>query len=182
MKINMCIRLMVAGSVLLCWQGFFGASRAAEPRARVAAGKSVKASEIVANDMGNVPGDFPDAPLQNLYSIIRFHPRSRFFRLNWAFIIGSESADVTAIYDRRKKTVGYYCVGGHNAAGNPAQIVYAHYLYSDVTDTRIRLASNHPVGPFPNAIQQAPVYAMAGTAAVFFDDLLIVGCHRRKLP
>ena len=166
----------------MCRLGFLGAACAAEAKAKVAASKSLEASKIITLDSGNVPGDVPDSPLQDLSSALRLHPRSRFFRLNWAFIVGSESADVTALYDRRKKTVGYHCIGGHNAAGNPAQIVYAHYLYSDVTDSKIRLASRHPGGPFPNAIQQAPVYAMAGTAAMFFDDLLIVGCHRRKLP
>ena len=66
--------------------------------------------------------------------------------------------------------------------GNPAEVVYAHYLYTGVTDNIIHQASGLAPGPFPDAIRHAPTYRGSGTPGGYYDNLLTYGCHRRKLP
>jgi hypothetical protein len=145
---------------------------------------SVKDIQVVQVNLGNEADGSGDEPLKALSAALAQNSRSRFFRVTWDCIVGSLSATVTALYDRRRKTISYYCWGGHNMGGNPAEIDYAHYLYTGVTDNRICQASLflRIQAPYPNAVRSAPTYFNSGTAGSYYDALLTFGCHRRKLP
>ena len=160
-----------------------------------AATEDVRATSVrgVQIDLGNEAGGLGFEPLDFLSGALARHPRSRFFRVTWNVIVGSLSSTITALYDRRRETVRYYCCGGHNAAGNRADVIYAHYLYTGVTEQVIRqatefersrdqgTASKYGRGPYPDAVRRAPTYAGAGTPGNYYDALLIFGCYRRKL-
>lgn len=144
---------------------------------------------ILQMDLGNEAGGLGYEPLEALSSAIVRHPSTRFLQITWADIVGSLSATITVLYDRHHKTIKYYCYGGHNAAGNPADRVYGHYLYTGATEARIRQAADYnkpgssfsPV-PYPNAVKNAPTFRTAGTEGSYYDSLLLFGCHRIKLP
>lgn len=150
--------------------------------------------QVVQVDIGNEAGGLGYEPLDSLSGSLARYPGSRFFRVTWVLIVGSLSSTITALYDRRGRTVRYYCCGGHNAAGNPADIIYAHYLYTGVTEQVIRqasafeqsrdqgTASKYGRGPYPDAVRQSATYPKAGTAGCYYDVLLTFGSHRRKLP
>ena len=153
-----------------------------------------KSAQVVQVDLGNEAGGWGYEPLDFLSGSLAHHPQSRFFRVTWNLIVGSLSSTITALYDKRRRIVRYYCCGGHNAAGNPADIIHAHYLYTGVTEQVLRqacafeqsrdqgTASRYGRGPHPDAVREAPTYPKAGTAGSYFDALLTFGSHRRKLP
>jgi hypothetical protein len=145
-------------------------------------------------DLGNEAGGYGYEPLEALSSAIDAHPGIRFIQINWVEIVGSLSTTMTTVYDRHHRTIKYYCYGGHNAAGDPSDRVYAHYLYTGAVETVIRQAaeyeknrdqgtkSRYGRGPYPDAIKQAPAFRNAGTPGSYYDSLLLFGCHRIKLP
>lgn len=167
-----------------------GGRRSATPRLKNTA---PDANQIVQIDLGNEAGGWGYEPLDWLSGSLARHPKSRFFRATWDDIAGSMSSIITVLYDRHGKTLRYYCFGGHNAGGNPKDIVYAHYLYTGVTEPLVRQAtefakcreqgvrSKYGQGPYPDAIRTAPTYATVGTPGAYCDSLLTFGCHREKL-
>lgn len=181
-----CLFALAAGSPFpLCFPCHAGSTK---PDVRA------KDVQVVQVDLGNEAGGWGYEPLDFLAGSLAHHPKTRFFRVTWVLIVGSLSSTITALYDRRGRTVRYYCCGGHNAAGNPADIIYAHYLFTGVSEQIIRQASvfeqsreqgkasRYGRGPYPDAVRQSPTYSEAGTAGNYYDSLLTFGSHRRKLP
>jgi len=188
MKLLKATHLFALAGVPLLWLCSPCHARGTKPDVRA------KGAQVVQVDLGNEAGGWGYEPLDFLAGSLAHHPRSHLFRVTWVLIVGSLSSTITALYDRRGKTVRYYCCGGHNAAGDPADIVYAHYLYTGVTEQVIRqasafeqsreqgTASRYGRGPYPDAIRKSPKYPKAGTAGNYYDALLTFGSHRRKLP
>lgn len=143
---------------------------------------SCKARSVQIN-LGNEAGGNGDEPLKALAAALT-QVNSRYIRITWDCDALSLSSTITALYDRHRKTIRYCCSGGHSMGGHPAQTVYAHYLYTRVTDQIIRKASVflRTAAPYPNAVQAAPTYAEAGTPGSYYDALLTFGGHRKKLP
>lgn len=181
-----CLFALAAGSPFsLCFPCY---ARGMKPDVRA------EGAQVVQVDLGNEAGGWGYEPLDFLAGSLAHHPRSRFFRVTWVLIAGSLSSTITAFYDRRGRTVRYYCCGGHNAAGNPADIIHAYYLFTGVSEQIIRqacafersrdqgTASRYGRGPYPDAVRQSPTYSKAGTAGNYYDALLTFGGHRRKLP
>ena len=80
---------------------------------------------------GNI-GQFPIAPIEELLSSLRQHPHENLFRVSWYESAGSWNSNGTALFDKRKQTVTFFCVGGQNLAGNPAVAIHEHYLFTRV--------------------------------------------------
>lgn len=144
--------------------------------------------------LDNEAGGYGYEPLEALSLAIDRHSGIRFIRITWAEIVGSLSTTMTAVYDRHHRTIKYYCYGGHNAAGDPSDHIYAHYLYTGAAETLVRQAAEYEKNrdqgtrprygrvPYPDAIKNAPTFRGMGTPGSYYDSLLLFGCHRIKMP
>ena len=154
---------------------------------------SARDLQVVQIVLGNVVGDWGYEPLQALSKALVSNAKSRFLRVTWNCDGLSLSSSITALYDRHLKTIFYYCSGGHNMGGNPSEVVYAHYLYTGVTEEIVTQASvslkcrdqgtvSPPPRPYPDAFRKAPTYYGSGSPGGYYDELLAFGCQRQKLP
>ena len=154
---------------------------------------SARDVQVVQIVMGNVVSGWGYEPLQALSKALISNAKSRFLRVTWNCDVFSLSSSITALYDRHLKTINYYCSGGHNMGGNPSEVVYAHYLYTNVTEKIVTQASIslkcRDQGivfsihrPYPDAFRKAPTYYGSGSPGGYYDELLAFGCQRQKLP
>lgn len=187
MKPIIITHITILLSILLFWLGMPCNAEGKLPNKKTSIGTSTKDMPVVRIFLGNEAGGWGYEPLQALSAAIVHNAKPRYFRVTWYYNEGSLSSAITALYDRHRKTIQYYCTGGHTIGGNPAEVVYAHYSYLGVTDKMIHQASgfsrgSFSRGSFPDAIQEAPTYEGAGALGGYYDNLLTFGCHRRKLP
>lgn len=108
-------------------------------------------------------------PLCKLAVALTQDHKANRFRLAWWLGFGSSNTSATVLYNRKDRTLIYYC-HGWDATDKPPKIK-DHYLYVGVTDNILdRLAKSMYLDPRGSS-----------TSAAGFDQLPKYGCKRYKL-
>jgi len=109
-----------------------------------------------------------NAPLEMLASAIHRDKTSRRFRVSWYFFTSVRTIDMTALYDRRRRTVKYVSVEVANPEMSMRRVRRQRCLYRGVTDVMLfRLAARN----------RGAVMGIDG----FFSQLPSVGARRHTL-
>lgn len=107
--------------------------------------KQAQAAQPLKLDIGSLDPDggmgADNAPLRQLSTALKGHPKTRFFRLNWDFSLFSFGSTSVVLYDRSKHTLRFDYVYGHNAGGNPKDTGESHLLFTGVTEAVISRAA-----------------------------------------
>jgi len=122
--------------------------------------QSISAQSIVQINAGDIQGESADEAMQKLVAALHQYPEARLFRVNWTLAIGGWGSVATALYDRRKQRVQFYCTGGEQFGVS----LHEHYLYTGVTDSILsRVAEKFTI-------------TAGGSSDGFFDELPLFGC------
>ena len=141
--------------------------------ARTEARRQVHARQPVAQlTVDDLQGDF-GAPIAVLASALQRNRTARFFRVSWDATWGGWGSSQTALYDRRRKTVKFFSIGGEQ--GNV--VVRQHYLFTGVTEAALEHQANDLA-----AVTKRLHSIQSGSSDAFFEDLPKYGAVRHTYP
>lgn len=126
--------------------------------------------KIVIRNTFDVTGELQAEPVRRLSQALAKQPSYSKFRLIWAEMSPTYPSNATAVYNRQKGTLAFYCITFISGLGNedvPNQI--RHWKYTGVKPWMIhKIAKRHKS-------------ATTGSEDSFLSELSLYGCKRANL-